>query len=135
MADSDGNDTTCVIGGVEQEIQIAMTRHNREVEIFFIIAFVLGRSLPQLAEAGYPTDVNFDSGREKLVQRVRLVREAPPLHNFAVFNPHEVAAAQVNGFAFPFTLQTESGHDEVSIDHHIFQGEIPTCQGSHQRGH
>ena len=56
------------------------------------------------SEAGYTRDVNSDSGREKLVQRVRLVREAPALHNFAVFDPHEVTATQVNGFAFPFTL-------------------------------
>ena len=38
VADADGKDTTWVIWGVEQEAQTTVMRHNRNVEIFFIIA-------------------------------------------------------------------------------------------------
>ena len=41
VADADGKGTLWVIWGFEQETQITVTRHNRKVEIFFIIAFVL----------------------------------------------------------------------------------------------
>jgi hypothetical protein len=41
VADTDGKDTTCVTWEVEQETQMTITRHNRNVKKFFIIAFVL----------------------------------------------------------------------------------------------